>query len=375
MNLVYRNLHIRNAQKEDAALLAGWWNDGAVMAHAGFPDGLHTTVEKVASSLANDSENSRRLILEIDDVPAGEMNYHRISSRTAQIGIKICDVSRQNQGYGRTALSLLVKELFHMGVERIILDTDPANQRARHVYETLGFRFQGTRRCCWKDAEGHLRDAADYELRKGELIDFAEEKYDDSRLIRQLSFILEIDKCKNVLRQTHLSGHGRRENDAEHAWHMAVMAYLLQEYANEETDIARVMLMCLIHDIVEIDAGDTYAYDTEGLATQKEREEKAKERIFSLLPDDQKELFSGLFDEFEAGVTAEARFARALDNLQPLLLNDANDGGDWKEHGVHAEQVYQRQKRTKEGSERLYELTDAILKKHIRKGNLRSDDE
>ena len=111
----------------------------------------------------------------------------------------------------------------------------------------------------------------------------------DERLKKQLEFSLEIDKEKNVFRQTHLSGHGRNENDAEHAWHMAVMAYLLREYANEDVDIARVMLMCLIHDIVEIDAGDTYAYDEEGLKTQKAREAAAKERIFSLLPEDQKE--------------------------------------------------------------------------------------
>lgn len=110
----------------------------------------------------------------------------------------------------------------------------------------------------------------------------------DERLKRQLDFILELDKEKNVFRQTHLSGHGRRENDAEHAWHMAIMAYLLQEYSNERVDVAKVMLMCLIHDVVEIDAGDTYAYDREGLATQKAREEAAKERVYSLLPDDQK---------------------------------------------------------------------------------------
>ena len=110
----------------------------------------------------------------------------------------------------------------------------------------------------------------------------------NERLKQQLDFILEIDKEKNILRQTHLSGHGRRENDAEHAWHMAIMAYLLKDYANEPVDIAKVMIMCLIHDIVEIDAGDTYAYDTEGLKTQKAREDAAKERIFSLLPEDQK---------------------------------------------------------------------------------------
>ena len=193
----------------------------------------------------------------------------------------------------------------------------------------------------------------------------------DDRLKQQLDFALEIDKEKNIFRQTHLSGHGRNENDAEHAWHMAIMAYLLQEYANEPVDIGRIMLMCLIHDIVEIDAGDTYAYDTEGLKTQKAREDAAKERIFSLLPEDQKQKLTQLFDEFEEFQTPESKFAHAMDNLQPLLLNNSNGGGDWREHGVSAKQVYGRQQKTRQGSEKLYQVTDQILKEHIRKGNLK----
>ncbi len=194
----------------------------------------------------------------------------------------------------------------------------------------------------------------------------------DERLRKQLDFALEIDKEKNIFRQTHLSGHGRNENDAEHAWHMAIMAYLLREYANEPVDIGRVMLMCLIHDIVEIDAGDTYAYDTEGLKTQKARENAAKERIFSLLPEDQKQELMQLFDEFEEFSTPESKFAHAMDNLQPLTLNHSNGGGDWREHGVTAEQVYGRQRKTRLGSEKLYEVTDEILKEHIRKGDLKA---
>ena len=193
----------------------------------------------------------------------------------------------------------------------------------------------------------------------------------DKRLKQQLDFALEIDKEKNIFRQTHLSGHGRNENDAEHAWHMAIMAYLLQEYANEPVDIGRVMLMCLIHDIVEIDAGDTYAYDAEGLKTQKAREEAAKERLYSMLPEDQKADLTAIFDEFEERKTPEAKFARALDNLQPLLLNNSNDGGDWRNHDVTAEKVYERQSRTREGSEKLFEVTDKILKENIAKGNLK----
>lgn len=193
----------------------------------------------------------------------------------------------------------------------------------------------------------------------------------DERLQKQLDFILEIDKEKNIFRQTHLSGYGRNENDAEHAWHMAIMAYLLQEYSNEKIDVARVMLMCLIHDVVEIDAGDTYAYDAEGLKTQKAREEAAKERLYSMLPEDQKADLVAIFDEFEERKTPEAKFARALDNLQPLLLNHSNGGGDWKNHDVTAEQVYGRQSRTREGSEKLFEVTDQILKENIAKGNLK----
>ena len=192
----------------------------------------------------------------------------------------------------------------------------------------------------------------------------------DDRLKKQLAFALEIDKEKNIFRQTHLSGHGRRENDAEHAWHMAIMAYLLKEYANEEVDIAKVMLMCLIHDVVEIDAGDTYAYDKEAQKTQKAREEAAKERIYSLLPEDQKKEFTAIFDEFEAYESAEAKFVHALDNLQPLILNNSNEGGDWKEHGVSASTIYVRHSKTRLGSEKLFEATDEIIQDNVRKGNL-----
>ena len=191
------------------------------------------------------------------------------------------------------------------------------------------------------------------------------------RLQQQISFSLEIDKVKNIFRQTHLTGKGRNENDAEHSWHMALMAYLLREYANEPVDIGRVMLMCMIHDIVEIDAGDTYAYDAENLKTQKAREDAAKERIFSLLPPDQKAEFIALFDEFEAYETPESKFAHAMDNLQPLLLNHSNEGGDWRAHQVTAKQVYGRQNKTALGSQVLFnEVTDPILQENIRKGNL-----
>ncbi|MBQ3925334.1 MAG: HD domain-containing protein [Firmicutes bacterium] len=193
----------------------------------------------------------------------------------------------------------------------------------------------------------------------------------EERLKRQLEFSLEIDKEKNVFRQTHISGHGRNENDAEHSWHMAIMAYLLREYSNEPVDIARVMLMCLIHDVVEIDAGDTYAYDEASLATQQEREDKAKERLFSMLPQDQAEELTEIFEEFEAYETPESKFAHAMDNLQPVILNNSNGGGDWKEHGVTAEQIYGRQRKTALGSEELFEVVDRIIRENIDKGSIR----
>ena len=193
----------------------------------------------------------------------------------------------------------------------------------------------------------------------------------DERIKKQIEFALEIDKEKNIFRQTHLSNNGRNENDAEHAWHIAIMSYFLQEYSNEKVDIARVMIMCLIHDIVEIDAGDTYAYDSEGLKTQKNREKIAKERIFSLLPTDQKKEFISIFDEFEENQTPEAKFAHAMDNFQPLILNNSNDGGDWREHNVTAKQVYGRQLKTKDGSKKLFEITDMILQENIKKGSIK----
>ena len=193
---------------------------------------------------------------------------------------------------------------------------------------------------------------------------------DLSRFQKQLDFILEIDKEKEIYRQTHLRGYKRQENDAEHAWHMAIMIYLLKEYSNEKFDVAKAMMMALIHDIVEIDAGDTYAYDSANLATQKEREEKAADRIFGMLPDEQKKELKALFDEFEKGETAEARFAKVMDNFQPLILNDSNNGRDWIAHGIKKTRVMNRQKKSALGSEEIWEYTKKIIEDNAEKGNL-----
>ena len=196
---------------------------------------------------------------------------------------------------------------------------------------------------------------------------------DKERFEKQLAFILEADKEKNILRQTHITGYARRENDAEHAWHMAIMIYLLKEYSNEEFDVAKAMMMALIHDIVEIDAGDTYAYDTAALATQKEREERAADRIYGLLPDDQRDELRALFEEFEAAESAEARFARTMDNFQPLLLNNSNGGADWREHGVARSKVAARQSISRLGSEEIWKYSHGIIDANVEKGNLKDE--
>ena len=196
---------------------------------------------------------------------------------------------------------------------------------------------------------------------------------DIERFEKQLAFILEADKEKNVLRQTHLSGHGRRENDAEHAWHMAMMIYLLREYANEDFDVAKAMMMAIVHDVVEIDAGDTYAYDTCALQTQKEREKKAADRIFGMLPEDQRDELRALFEEFEAGISPEARFVKVMDNFQPLLLNHSNGGADWREHKVTKTKVVSRQRTSSLGSEEIWKYTEELITANVEKGNIIDD--
>ena len=196
----------------------------------------------------------------------------------------------------------------------------------------------------------------------------------NDRLQKQIDFIVKIDEEKNILRQTHLSHHGRRENDAEHAWHMAIMTVLLSEYANEEIDVLKTITMLLIHDIVEIDAGDTYAYDEVGKQTQREREVKAAERIFGMLPEDQAKKFRDLWEEFEARETKEAKFARTMDNLQPMMLNDATDGKAWIEHGVHLSQILKRNERTAEGSETLWKYAlENFIEPNVKKGRIKAD--
>lgn len=197
---------------------------------------------------------------------------------------------------------------------------------------------------------------------------------EQARLDKQFDFIREIDKEKMINRQTYLSDASRKENDAEHAWHAAAMAILLSEYANEKIDILKTVTMILLHDVVEIDAGDTYAYDEEGKKTQRQREERAAERIYGMLPEDQGQKLLALWEEFEAAETAEARFARAMDHIQPLMLNDATNGRSWMEHGVKLSQVLARNAHTAEGSRKLWDyVKENWIDRNVKTGSLQAD--
>lgn len=196
------------------------------------------------------------------------------------------------------------------------------------------------------------------------------------RLQKQFDFIREIDKEKLIGRQTYLADASRKENDAEHAWHLALMAILLGEYSNEPIDILKTVTMVLIHDIVEIDAGDTYAYDEAAHSDKEAREAAAAKRLFGLLPEDQGSKFKALFEEFEEGKSAEARFAHALDHVQPMMLNDASKGKSWIEHGVALSQILKRNSNTSDGSEILWNFAkENFLKPNVENKNIIKDTE
>lgn len=181
------------------------------------------------------------------------------------------------------------------------------------------------------------------------------------RLSQQVAFIIEIDKLKSVLRQTLITDGSRRENSAEHSWHLAVMAPLLAEYAPEPVDVSRAIRMVLVHDIVEIDAGDTFAYDAHGNESKAERELQAAERIFGLLPEDQQREYRALWEEFEVRATADARFANALDRLQPLLNNYRTQGGTWRIHKLNRAQVIKRMEPVREFLPSVYPIVEEYL--------------
>lgn len=197
---------------------------------------------------------------------------------------------------------------------------------------------------------------------------------ENERLSKQFDFFREIDKEKLITRQTYLTDCRRKENDAEHAWHMAIMTILLSEYSNEKIDVLKTVTMLLIHDLVEIDAGDTYAYDDEAKKTQRQREIKAAERIFGILPDEQGEKLMNLWNEFETGETPEAKFAHTMDNIQPIMLNDCTGGRAWKEHSVVLSKILGRNEHTADGSEQLWKYAlDNFIMPNVEKENIKKD--
>lgn len=190
------------------------------------------------------------------------------------------------------------------------------------------------------------------------------------RLSAQLAFIREIDRVKSIYRQTVLMDGSRRENDAEHSWHIAIMAVILSEHAPPELDVLRTVTMLLVHDLVEIDCGDTFCYDTEGMVGKHERESVAADRIFGILPHDQAAYLRDLWDEFEARETPEARYANALDRLQPMLHNYATSGGAWREHGVTADRVLRRNRIIADGAPELWSYARAMIADAVSRGFL-----
>lgn len=193
-------------------------------------------------------------------------------------------------------------------------------------------------------------------------------------LLQQIAFIKEIDKLKYILRRTKLFNSDRHENDAEHSWHLAMMTLILAEHSDQPVDILKVLKMVLIHDIVEIDAGDTFIYDTAKNHTNTDEELLAAKRIFGLLPEKQAKDFIAIWEEFEEGVTNEARFAKTMDRLEPLLQNASNNGGTWTEFNVPYEKVYAKKKAIKEGSATIWEYAEKLINENVEKGILKKQE-
>lgn len=190
------------------------------------------------------------------------------------------------------------------------------------------------------------------------------------RLFKQIAFIKEIDKIKYIQRKTKLINSDRHENDAEHSWHLAMMTIVLSEYSNANIDVLKVLKMVLIHDIVEIDTGDTFLYDTQKNHVNTEEELVAAKRIFGMLPTEQAEEFINIWEEFEAGQTNEAKFAKAMDRFEPVLQNTSNNGGTWAEFNVGYEKVFEKLKSIKNGSEVVWDYTSTLLDKSVEEGIL-----
>lgn len=261
----------------------------------------------------------------------------------------------------------------------IFVADEPENIEFSEDTDLSADNIKGSRECCNEEdgvcpssgtADSSTNDICQL---SGTAAGSTNDTYEPSeRLKKQMAFAIELDKEKLIGRQTYIADASRKENDAEHAWHIALMTMLLSEYANEKFDILHTIEMLIIHDVVEIDAGDTFAYDSAGNETKREREVAAADRIFALLPDEQAAKFRTLWDEFEEAATPEAKFANAMDSVQPAMLNDATGGKSWREHGVAAESVLSRlERKVRPGSEELFKLLSSYVERNRKEGNLK----
>lgn len=288
------------------------------------------------------------------------------------LGDDICELKRlyvdphfRHQGAGQSLLNIAINSARAQGFSWMYLDTVKPLQAALKLYLERGF----TEIAPYYD--NPMPDVIYLGLRLSGLVT----KTQQQRLSKQLRFCLEIDKEKKIVRQTYLADGSRKENDAEHAWHMAVMALILSEHANnEDLDLLRTISMLLIHDLVEVYAGDTFAYDEQAKTSQREREVKAAERLFALLPADQEKKMHDLWEEFEDWQTPEACFAHSLDNFQPAMLNAASDGRAWREHGVKLAQIMRRNARSSDGSLLLWQYAyENFVMPHLERGHIKKD--
>lgn len=195
----------------------------------------------------------------------------------------------------------------------------------------------------------------------------------DENLLKEIEFIIELDKMKNIFRQTSIIDKSRRENDAEHSWHVAIMSIILSEYADDDIEVYRVMKMLLVHDLIEIYAGDTFCYDEIGNRDKIEREERAAYKLFNILPENKGKKVKELWEEFEKMETKESLFANSMDRLQPFLMNYYSDGGTWEKYDISKEQVLKRAEPIKRSSKKLWEFAEGLIEDSVKKGYIKKD--
>lgn len=315
-------------------------------------DNLDT--EFVEAFLCHDDDGSTRGCVAYKDLGEGCCELKRL----------YVEPEFRHRGAGKALLNIAINSARAHGFEWMYLDTIRPLQTALKLYLDRGFREIAPY------YNNPMNDVIYLGLRLGD----NKPETQAQRLKKQIRFCIEIDKEKKIERQTYLSDRSRKENDAEHAWHMAIMALILSEHANaEKIDLLKTVSMLLIHDLVEVYAGDTFAYDAKARASQREREVKAADRLFSILPADQGKKMRDLWDEFEEWQTAEACFAHSLDNFQPAMLNAASDGLAWTEHAVRLSQILERNRRTQDGSSPLWQYSyENFIKPNVEKGHIKN---